>query len=132
MTPAVLLRGLALEPAALLEAAHDPAQISGVDAKLAAQVGGRCFRAVRKLVEHARLRQRQRAVQQAFLENADLARVEPVEPADALDAFVESSGLRLPRHGRQCGTNQLTLSTGCLPDCLPRYRRGTAGGGGGP
>src|SRR5439155_19671484 len=72
VAPAVLLRRLALDPTPLLEALQDPTQVSGVETELSAQVGGRRVCSVRELVEHARLRERERAFQQAFLEDADL------------------------------------------------------------
>src|SRR5207249_761887 len=75
----------------------------------------------------ARLGERQRAFQQAFLEDANLARIKAVEPTDGLHAIVESTGLELPDHGPECGANQLTLSTRWLPENgLSRRRRRTA------
>src|SRR5205823_929036 len=76
LAPRVVRRGLALDPAASVESPQHPAQITGVDPKLAAQVGGRRSGALRELIENAHLRQRQGAVEQTFLEDADLARIE--------------------------------------------------------
>ncbi len=88
-SPAVLLRTeLAKEPA-LLEAAQDAAQIPGVDAEVATQLGGRRVHAVRELVQHARLREGERTAGEAFTQHADLARVEAVEATHGVDAAIE-------------------------------------------
>ena len=67
------------------EAAQDAAQIAGVEPEIAAEVGGGRRLAVGQLVEHAQLGQRERAVEVAVAERADLAGVEAVEGADGVD-----------------------------------------------
>ena len=56
------------DQAAGFEAAEDAAQIAGVEAEVAAEVGGGRRVAVGELVEHAHLGQRERAVEQVLAE----------------------------------------------------------------
>jgi hypothetical protein len=44
---------------------------------------------VRQLVEHTNLGQRELALEQALIEQTDLPRVEPVEPANDRDVIVD-------------------------------------------
>ena len=74
------------EQAARFEAPQDPAQIAGVEAEVAAEVGGGRRVAVGELVEHPHFGERERAVEVALAERADLPGVEAVEGADGVDA----------------------------------------------
>src|SRR5262249_44134324 len=79
------------------EALEDAAQVPDVDVQGLREIdGGRRRRARRPgvavtpdLVEHAPLGQREGAVQELFLQYADLARVEAVEAADGVDVLRE-------------------------------------------
>ncbi len=64
-----------------LEALEHPAQISLIEFQLPGQLGRGRPVAVRDLVQHASLGQGERALQQAFVQNADVLRIEPVEAA---------------------------------------------------
>ena len=77
-------RGAARQPLRF-EAAQDAAQIAGVEAEIAAEIGRGRRLAVRELVEDAHLGQRERAVEQAIAERADAAGVEAVERAHRID-----------------------------------------------
>ncbi len=77
--PPVVFRLRPLEEAALLKTAQDAAQVSCVQAEIAAQLGRRRPLAVRQLVEDARLAEGEGAIQVRLAEQADLARVEAVE-----------------------------------------------------
>src|SRR5690242_16320088 len=77
------------EPASF-EPAQDPAQVPGVEAQIAPQLGGGRPIAMRQLVQHADLRERERAAIRASPQHADLSRVEPIEPADRPHAPVQS------------------------------------------
>ena len=66
----------------LPESAKDPAQIPGIDSKLAADLGGGGLFAVGQLVENADLGKREGALQMSGAEDPDAAGVEPVEAAD--------------------------------------------------
>ena len=57
--------------------------------EVATQLGGGRVRAVRQLVQDARLREGERTAGEAFTQHADLARVEAVEAAHGVDAAVE-------------------------------------------
>ena len=63
-----------------LEALQDAAEIAGIELQFAAKFGGGDVGALGEFVEHARLGQREAAVQQALLQGADDARVEAAEP----------------------------------------------------
>ena len=82
---AVGRRGLARKQAVALEALQDAAQVAGVDLQFAAKFGGGKIVALGQFVEHARLGEREAAVQQALPQGADDARVETAEPADGGD-----------------------------------------------
>src|SRR6185503_1400772 len=67
------------------EAAHETAQVARVEAEVPAEVGGRRLPALGQLVEDADLGEGEGAPEEALLQDADLAGVEPVEPADGGD-----------------------------------------------
>jgi len=77
-----------LDQPAFLETAQQPAQVAGVEVQRLGQLGGGGVLAVRQLPQQARFGQRKAAVQQAFVQHADAARVEAVEGAQRGDAFV--------------------------------------------
>jgi hypothetical protein len=80
----------ALDEPALLEGAEHATEVAGVEPELPGDAGGR--RAVRmgELVQHAHLGKGEIALEQSFLEDADLLREEAIEPANVGDACVES------------------------------------------
>jgi hypothetical protein len=94
--PRVLLRDRAAHELAPLELREDPAQISRVEREAGADLRGGRLVAMRELVEHAAFRQRERALEPAFVQKSDLAGVETVEGANGFDGLV---------HGRSPGTN---------------------------
>src|SRR5688500_12625836 len=72
--------------AAALETAQDAAHVAGVDAEVAGKIGcGRGPVAVGELGQDAGFSDRVRGVGVAAIEDADLAGVEPVEPANGGD-----------------------------------------------
>ena len=58
---------------------ENPAEIAGVEAEVAADFGRRRVAALADLVEHARFGQRERAVEPAVAQHAEMLRVEAVE-----------------------------------------------------
>ena len=64
-----------------MELAKDPAYVARVHRQVPHQVGGGGFLAMRQFVQHARLAERELALEEAFVEHADLLGVEAVEPA---------------------------------------------------
>ena len=82
----IAIRTLTLNVALRLEGAQNAAEVTGVEAEFARDVACRRFLALNDLVQHARFRQRERAAAIAFLQHADVARVEPIEPAHGGDA----------------------------------------------
>src|SRR5438105_6794791 len=85
VAPAPVGRGArSRDETALLEAAQHAAQVARVEPQVAAQLGGRRLLAMRQLVQHAHLGQRERAVVRAAAQQADLPRVESVEAARRL------------------------------------------------
>ncbi|MNV10398.1 hypothetical protein D3C71_1009180 [compost metagenome] len=94
---------LAREPAVGFEAAQDAAEVAGVETQVAPDLAGDGGFAVRQLVEHAHVGQRQVAAQ-VGVEGADAARVEAVEPADGLDGGRVDGG-RWRGHGCHCHSN---------------------------
>ena len=86
--PGVGRRGAPAEEAARLEPSQDPAQIAGVEAEVAAQIGGGRRVAVGELVEHPHLGEREGAVEVVVAERADPAGVEAVEGADGVDLAI--------------------------------------------
>src|SRR3989454_1110484 len=93
--PGVAGRGLPVDQAALHEPAQDATQIPRVEAQLPAQLRRRRLVALRQLVQDARRGERERAVQEPFVEQADLLRVEPIEAPHDCDALLQVGG----RHG---------------------------------
>jgi hypothetical protein len=95
--------------AAFLQPAQQPAQVAGVEVQPARQrTDGRAvgFLGMCELPQHAGLGQAVGRLQQAFVQHADAARVEAVEPPDGLDAVAspgemsirtESSPVHLPK-----------------------------------
>ncbi|MNS82625.1 hypothetical protein D3C72_1163730 [compost metagenome] len=94
---------LAREPAVGFEAAQDAAEVARVEAQVAPDLAGDGGFAVRQLVEHAHVGQRQVAAQ-IGVEGADAARVEAVEPADGLDGGRVDGGC-WRGHGCHCHSN---------------------------
>ena len=84
--PRVTGRRRTADQAAGFEPPEDAAEVAGVQAEIAAELGGGRRGAVREFVEDAHLGERERAVQQMLAEDADLARVEAVERADGVAA----------------------------------------------
>ncbi len=96
--PAVAHRRLALYQAALFELAEHPAQIAGIEVERAADIACGRRAAARDLVKHARLAERERAVEKSFAQDADLPRVEAVEAAHRCDACFGDAMLAIPGH----------------------------------
>src|SRR3954471_10137802 len=104
-------QGRAADQALFAKTLDDAAEITGVEPERDADLLGRDGVALRKLVEHPRLGQGERALQQLLVEHAELARVEAVEGADGGDSTVDLGAVSGRRHGRpQC----LPLSTSWL------------------
>src|SRR5690606_28844925 len=82
-------RRLARNQPLALEAAQDAAEIAGIEAELAADIGRSGFLPLRELVQHACLGKGERTLQMLFFQHADLARVEAVEGAERADAAGE-------------------------------------------
>ena len=89
--------GHAADQPVAFEALQDPAEIAGIESEFATEAGGGGPGPLRQFVEHARLGEREAASQQAFLQDADGARVEPVEPPDGGDAVRETGFWGLDR-----------------------------------
>ena len=83
---AVRVGGSLLDQPALTEGPEDAAQVAGVEPQLLAQVRRRGLLDVRELVERARCGQGKRTGEEMLLQDADLARVETIEPAHRLHA----------------------------------------------
>jgi hypothetical protein len=69
---------------ATLETGEQAAQITAVESKRAAERRRRLRASARQFVQHAHLRQRERAASQALVQSADKPRVEAIEMADCL------------------------------------------------
>ena len=85
--PGVVRRDVLADQPALVKAAQDAAEIAGVEAEIAADVGRGGAVALLDLVEHARFGQRERAVEPAVLQHAEMLGVEAVEAAHRGDAL---------------------------------------------
>ena len=93
------------EPA-LGEALEDAARVAAVDVQGLRKINGGRLRVAGRsgvavipdLVEHASFGQRERAMEEFFLQHANLARVEAVEPADGVDVL------------RECGSGHVRSS----------------------
>ena len=79
----------ALHERALFEGAEHAAQVSGVEAERLHDGGGRRTLLVGELIQHANLGQRELALQEPFVQDADFAGVEAVEVSNRGDAGVE-------------------------------------------
>ena len=88
----VVAGALALQPAAARELREDAAQVAGVERQVADQVARERPLPMRDLVQHAHLRQRAVAVEQAAAQHADLLRVEAVELAHGIDVRIGGAG----------------------------------------
>src|SRR2546428_7324177 len=82
----VVLRGLALHQLLPLEVLQQAAEIPEVEVEVGAELARGALAALPQLIEHARLRQRERASQEARLQGADAPRVEAVEAPQRVDA----------------------------------------------
>ena len=78
--------------AVALETLQDAAEVAGIEVQLAAELRCRDARALGEFVEHTRLSEREPAVQEAVLQDADDACVEAAEPPDRGDAAFQRSG----------------------------------------
>ena len=78
--------------AASPKAAQNPAQVSGVESKLSADLRGGGRLTVGELVEDADLGERVRTLEQTGPEDADLLGIESVEATDVADVAGESGG----------------------------------------
>src|SRR5438270_4935882 len=87
-----MLRGFTQNPPPLVKCAQDAAQVSGIQFKFFAQFRSCGLLAVGEFVEHADFTQGQRTVEQPFLQNTDLPRVEAIEAPDSLNALTEFIG----------------------------------------
>ena len=76
---------LSLEQSPVAQPLDQPAQVPGVQSQLPAQLAGGRLVAVGELVEQADLRQGEPAAQQPFVEDADAAGVEAIEPSHRID-----------------------------------------------
>src|SRR6202008_2604595 len=83
--PGILLRAPPRDQLALREALQDAAEVPRVESEALADVPGGGRARLRELEEHARLRQREGAVEQALVEYADLPGIKSVEAADGVD-----------------------------------------------
>ena len=73
-----------------LEPAQDAAEVAGVEAEVLGELGRGRLRPVGELVEHAAFGERERALQQPFLQHADALRVEAREAPHRGDALLEA------------------------------------------
>src|SRR5688572_29217066 len=84
-TTAVVSESLARDQSPCGKRLHDTAQIAEIEAERRADLAGGRALARSQLEQHARLRKRERTLQQPLAQYADLARVEAVEAAQRLD-----------------------------------------------
>ena len=94
-SPAVGLGGLPADQPVRFEVAQDAAEVAGIESQIAGDFGRGRPVALTDFVEHARLRQRKRAADPAFAQDADALRVEPVEAPQRRDVILD------PVHGNQ-------------------------------
>ena len=83
--PSTSSGALALHQALTLQALQQPAEVAEVDVEVGAELARRTFATLADLVEHARLRQRERQAEVARLQHADAARIEAVEAPHRVD-----------------------------------------------
>ena len=81
-------RGLAGDQALVLQVLDDPAEIAGIQPQFCSDLLRRRMVAVRELIQHPRLGERERAVEQLLLEHAEPPGVEPVEGPHRCDQIV--------------------------------------------
>ena len=85
--PRVRRRSAATDEFAPPEFLQNATQIAAVESQVVGELTRGDAGPVRELVEYADLGQRERARQQAFVQDADAARLEPVEMPDGGDPF---------------------------------------------
>ncbi len=85
---AIRARSKTGDETAAFETPEQAAQIPGIDLERLAQLGGCRGLAIGQLVEQAYLGKREGTVEQSLVEDSDPAGVEPVEPADGVDAGI--------------------------------------------
>ena len=90
--PTIVGRDVLADQPALVEPAQDAAEVAGIEAEIATDLGRGGAAALPDLVQHARLGQRERAVEPAVLQHAEILRVEAVEAAHRGDALRLVSG----------------------------------------
>src|SRR5207244_13444429 len=88
----IMLRGFTQNPPPLVKCAQDAAQVSGIQFKFFAQFRSCGLLAVGEFVEHADFTQGQRTVEQPFLQNTDLPRVEALEAPARLNGLTVMPG----------------------------------------
>src|SRR5271167_1273167 len=76
--PSIVRRDVFADQPALVKSAQDAAEVTGVEAKIAGDVARRRAVALVDLVQHARFGQRERAVEPAMLQHAEMPGVEAV------------------------------------------------------
>ena len=89
----VFFRGFARNQAASFEIAQHAAQISGIEVERAADILGGHRLAVGDLVKHPHLAEGVRTVEVSLAQDADLARVEPVEAPYGADPCISILGI---------------------------------------
>src|SRR4029078_10409954 len=85
--PRVVARSFLADQPLLLETPQDAAEVTRVETKLFDQVARCRLFAMRQLVQHARLAQREGRLQKAVLQDAETLRVKAVESADSGTCF---------------------------------------------
>src|SRR5207245_1772044 len=118
----VAVRSGAVEHAGAREAGQDATEVAGVQVERAGELGGGGGLAVRQLVQHAHLGERERTAQVAVLQDANAAGVQTVEAADGVDVLLE-----LARAG--CSLDRLARLAGARVDMLRVVEVGGAAGG---
>ena len=94
MAASVVAGGRTREPALCAETLEDAAEIALVEPELTREVRGADAAVMRELVHHAHFGERERTIQQSFVEHADALRVEAVEASRGFDLAGE--------HGSSC------------------------------
>jgi len=92
------------EEAALVEAAQDAAEVTGIETEVGGELRCRRPLALGEFVEHARFGERIGALQEAIPQHADPACIEAIEAADRADALLEIDR-GAGRHGECLGHN---------------------------
>jgi len=86
---AIALRGMLSNDTVGRKALQHTAQVTRIQTELLHELGRRAALALRQLVKDPTFGQRQRTAEQPFLQDADLAGVEPVEPPDGTDPLFQ-------------------------------------------